>query len=84
MKIRFPLLHESSEQSCNSASFKKQSCKSAEGSTPVETIFRDSRRGRREGLSCNGAQKRLRRKGFDKKELHRNPDTHCIKIAVQL
>ena len=21
---------------------------------------------------------------FDKKELHRNPDTHCIKIAVQL
>ena len=54
-KIRLPLLHESSEQSCNSAPFKKQSCNSAEGSTPVETSFRGFRRGRREGLSCKSA-----------------------------
>ena len=54
-KIRLPLLHESSEQSCNSAPFKKQSCKSAEGSMPVETIFRSFRRGWREGLSCKSA-----------------------------
>ena len=54
-KIRLPLLHESSEQSCKSAPFKKQSCKSAEGSMPVETIFRSFRRGWREGLSCKSA-----------------------------
>ena len=51
---------------------------------PVEAIFRGPRRRWREGLSCNSARKRLWRKGFDKKELHRNPDTHYIKIAVQL
>ena len=54
-KIRLPLLHESSEQSCKSAPFKKQSCKRAEGSTPVETNFRSCRRGWREELSCNSA-----------------------------
>ena len=82
--MRLPLLHESPEQSCKSAPFKKQSCKSAEGSTPVETVYRGFRRGWKEELSCNSARKRLWRKCFDKKELHRNPDTHCIKIAVQL
>ena len=54
-KIRLPLLHESSEQSCNSAPFKKQSCKSAQGSTPVGTSFRGFRRGWREELSCKSA-----------------------------
>jgi len=54
-KIRLPLLHESSEQSCKSAPFKKQSCKSAEGSTPVGTSFRGFRMGWGEGLSCNSA-----------------------------
>ena len=51
---------------------------------PVGTSFRGFRRGWGEGLSCKSARKRLWHKGFDKKELHRNPDTHRIKIAVQL
>ena len=34
---------------------KKLSCKSAEGSTPVETVFRGFRRGWSEGLSCKSA-----------------------------
>ena len=68
-----------------------QSCKSAPVKKAIvqrfEAIFADQSDIPKEGQkeqSCKGAEKARSYGLFDKKELHRNPDTHCIIIAMQL
>ena len=63
---------------------KEQSCKGARAFIGIAPVLRVIFWTHFQKQSCKSVEKARHYGLFDKKELHRNPDTHCIIIAVQL
>ena len=79
---RLPLLVQTNRAKVHRS--KEQSCKGARAFIGIAPILRVIFGTHFQKQSCKSVEKPRHYGLFDIKELHRNPDTHCIKIAVQL